>query len=1006
MKQFFGIIFLIGAFFRLNAQDTVLNAYAKVLEIDSCFIRVDTTQGFFPEDFVLLHQAKGASIDKSNTDDYGKLIKYNGAGLFEENKIQAISRDTIYLYKQVKRPFNVNFNVQIVGIRPVNKIISPAKITCPRWDSSTGGIVYLKARDSVVLNHDIDVSGLGFNGGNVSKTKVRCNFDDFYCDYQTGFGGAKGESMVQLNTNTACRGASANGGGGGNASNTGGGGGSNAGMGGLGGKEVSFGSGACSNVRVGGVGGKAILYDTLFGAIPRNSLQRIFFGGGGGGGQQNNEKSDGVAGVEGLAGGGIIFINTPKLVSNDIDLLTNGKTVTDTAGRDGAGGGGAGGTVALFVDSYQGKINVEANGGDGGSVDNNGFNSFCHGPGGGGGGGLLWLKQLSIPNNFSFSAKKGKAGLNVNSTSTCYQQSHGAQDGAPGYVLFDMKLHLASFARAKCPNLNPIAVDDTFSILEGETIGYGILKNDTITGQFSTKPIKSKSQADIKLINRDSLNYNNFNAGIDTFQYCICRKYEPILCDTANVIVKVIARNQFVFLENDSAQVDEGDSIEIDFLANDTLKGKNTFCLDYNGPNQVEFNSDSTAIKFKSIDRNLGIDSFQYCACLVQNPAICDTAWVFVNVIADTSKPHAIDDTYRIIKGIDTCFFPLRNDTFKREIQFVFTEWNTTKVISFNADSSFCLNDFDSLPDTVVLKYNICYTDTPKTCDSAEIIVIIDPDPNKPLCRNDFYDVIQDSTYKLPVSSNDDVPNPNSSLSIITPPTQGTIEGINGFEIDYKANLGFIGLDSFKYRITSNSKPFSSDSAWVTLTITLPNKFPVAIDDYYQLFKDGEIEFDPLENDSDPDSNSTNFNRFLGSLSHGFTSGATPPFIYTPDIGFNGKDSIGYNIIDDGEPQRKSRATIVFEVIDKPAPKIFNGFSPNDDGINDFFKVENAEFYDDLKLVVFNRWGQVLYTNDAYKNDWRGIDNNGNEVVDGTYFYVITIDSINYKKEGYVGINR
>ncbi|MFY0674694.1 MAG: gliding motility-associated C-terminal domain-containing protein [Bacteroidia bacterium] len=1006
MKRVFGIIFSLFLFGSLTAQDTILNAYAKVIEIDSCFIRVDTTLGFYPEDFVLVHQAKGAAINKTNSSDYGKLIKYNGAGLFEENKIQTISRDTIYLYKQVNGLFNVNFNVQIVGIRPVNKIISPAKITCKRWDSATGGIVYLKARDSIVLNHNIDVSGLGYNGGNVSQTRVKCNYDDFFCDYQTGFGGAKGESMVLLKSNTACRGASANGGGGGNTSNTGGGGGSNAGMGGLGGKEVSFGSGACSNARVGGVGGKAILYDTLFGAIPRNSLQRIFFGGGGGGGQQNNEQSDGVAGVQGLSGGGIIFINTKKLVSKNIDLLTNGMAVTDTAGRDGAGGGGAGGTVALFVDSYQGKISVEANGGDGGSVDNNGFNSFCHGPGGGGGGGLLWLKQLSVPNNFSFSAKKGKAGINVNSTSRCYQESHGAQNGADGYILFDMKLNTASISRANCPNLNPIAVDDTFSIREGETIGYNILNNDTINGIFKTKLLRGKSLATIKLIKKDSINYNNFTPGLDTFQYCICRKYEPILCDTANIIVNVIARNQFVFLENDSTQINEGDSVKIDFLANDTLKGKSTFCLNYTGPNRVEFNNDTSAISFYSLNRNLGIDSFEYCACLVKNPSICDTAWVFVNVLADTSSPKALDDTYRIVKGIDTCLFPLKNDTFIRDINFVITNTNTKQTISFQNDSSFCLSNFDSLPDTIILKYSICYSDTPRTCDSAEVIIIVGPDPNAPICQDDNYDVVQDSVYEFVVAINDIIPSENNVLTIISAPTRGVIPAILTYRVQYEATDTFVGKDSFQYKLTSPIKPYSSDSAWVYLNISLPNKRPVAINDFYKLFKDGEVEFDPLENDIDPDSNLINFDRFIGNLRQGVLTGSAPPFIYTPDLGFSGRDSIDYNIVDNGEPNKKSKASIIFEVIDKPEPKVYNGFSPNNDGVNDFFKVENAEVYDDLKLVVFNRWGQVLYTNNAYKNEWIGLDNNENELSDGTYFYVITIDSINYKKEGYVGINR
>ncbi|MGB0429366.1 MAG: Ig-like domain-containing protein [Bacteroidia bacterium] len=999
------LLVIIGLCRTLAAQDTIINAYAKVIEIDSCFIRVDTTLGFYAEDYVLMHQSKGATIDKSNSDDYGKLIKHNGAGLFEENRIQIISRDTIYLYKQVKQPFNVDFNVQIVGIRPKQKIESTATITAKPWDTSTGGIVYLKALDSITLNHNINVSGLGYNGGKVSQTRVKCNYDEFYCDYQSGYGGEKGESIVKLNNNTACRGASANGGGGGNASNTGGGGGGNAGSGGLGGKEVSFGSGACSNARVGGVGGKPILYDTLFNAIPRNTLNRLIFGGGGGGGQQNNEASDGVGGVAGMPGGGIIFINTPKLVSKNINLISNGKSVIDTAGRDGAGGGGAGGTVALFCDSYKGQINVEVNGGNGGNVDNNGFNSFCHGPGGGGGGGLLWLKQLSTPNNFSFSAQKGLAGKNVNSTSKCYQQTHGAVDGQPGYMLYDLKLNLAVVKRANCPPFKPIAIDDTLSTYEGVKVGYNIIRNDTIFGIYSTKLLKGKSLATINKKGKDSLVYQNFNAGIDTFQYCVCRKFEPILCDTANVTVKVIQRNQFIYLENDTVYVNEGDSIKIDFFENDTLKGKYTLCLNYSGSNNAKLNTDSTLIHYKSKPRNLGIDSFEYCACLIKNPAICDTAWIFVNIDADTSAPNAVNDTVSIIRNIDTCFYHLLNDTFKRAIDFNIIRTNALRTFNLETDSSICIKNHTQLPDTLIITYSICYTDTPKTCDTAQIIIVLNKDPNAPICFNDNYTMFPDTLLKENVVVNDLNTN-NVAISLITPPAIGSLNNLSITGFEYQSGFTFIGTDSFQYKLTMNKPSYEADSAWVYITIQEPNQKPLAIDDGYIIYQDQTLDFNPVENDYDPDSDSLQFDIFLSNFSNGSISGSAPFFTYTPDPGYFGNDSATYKIIDDGNPNKQSRALIKIEVLQNPKLRIPNGFSPNNDGINDALVIENGTFYNDLHLVVYNRWGQVIYDNPNYKNDWQGINQNGSELTDGTYFYLVTVESINFKEEGYVVINR
>ncbi|MES2589183.1 MAG: gliding motility-associated C-terminal domain-containing protein [Bacteroidota bacterium] len=67
-------------------------------------------------------------------------------------------------------------------------------------------------------------------------------------------------------------------------------------------------------------------------------------------------------------------------------------------------------------------------------------------------------------------------------------------------------------------------------------------------------------------------------------------------------------------------------------------------------------------------------------------------------------------------------------------------------------------------------------------------------------------------------------------------------------------------------------------------------------------------------------------------------------------------------------------------------------FSPNGDGHNDTFFIENLKEYPINKLFVFNRWGEVIYQAEPYKNDWDGTMNTpgqlfGNKVPEGMYFY-------------------
>ena len=77
-----------------------------------------------------------------------------------------------------------------------------------------------------------------------------------------------------------------------------------------------------------------------------------------------------------------------------------------------------------------------------------------------------------------------------------------------------------------------------------------------------------------------------------------------------------------------------------------------------------------------------------------------------------------------------------------------------------------------------------------------------------------------------------------------------------------------------------------------------------------------------------------------------------------------------------------------------------NVFSPNGDGINDFFVVENLQFYGNT-VQILNRWGQVVYETNNYRNNWRGTD-----LPDGTYFYVITLTESGENFAGHVTLLR
>jgi gliding motility-associated-like protein len=83
-----------------------------------------------------------------------------------------------------------------------------------------------------------------------------------------------------------------------------------------------------------------------------------------------------------------------------------------------------------------------------------------------------------------------------------------------------------------------------------------------------------------------------------------------------------------------------------------------------------------------------------------------------------------------------------------------------------------------------------------------------------------------------------------------------------------------------------------------------------------------------------------------------------------------------------------------------------SGFTPNGDGINDQLIIPALSNYTTINLVVYNRYGNVVYEASPYANDWDGTNGkSGMELPDGTYFYTLELDGGEILN-GYIYINR
>ena len=104
---------------------------------------------------------------------------------------------------------------------------------------------------------------------------------------------------------------------------------------------------------------------------------------------------------------------------------------------------------------------------------------------------------------------------------------------------------------------------------------------------------------------------------------------------------------------------------------------------------------------------------------------------------------------------------------------------------------------------------------------------------------------------------------------------------------------------------------------------------------------------------------------------------------------------------------------------------VHNAFSPNGDGINDVFvidNIDNTSCYSENTVEIYNRWGVLVFETKNYNNQSNNFDglsrgrttiNQSNSLPTGTYFYILKYTSVDgngnirtNKKDGYLYITK
>ncbi|MCB0492190.1 MAG: BspA family leucine-rich repeat surface protein [Cyclobacteriaceae bacterium] len=250
-----------------------------------------------------------------------------------------------------------------------------------------------------------------------------------------------------------------------------------------------------------------------------------------------------------------------------------------------------------------------------------------------------------------------------------------------------------------------------------------------------------------------------------------------------------------------------------------------------------------------------------------------------------------------------------------------------------------------------------------------------------------------------------------STVTITQNPTQGVATVNPDKSINYVPNIGTIGNDSFEYEICNacglcDVAVISVDILNAAPLFTSPSTTPSAAPGQSIVLSIPSLVSD-LNNNID-----------LSSFTN-FSSTANATFSYDPGTGAltlnytnatfsSAQDNISFTICD----QLNSCTDVTLQIDLNGEIVVFNGISPNGDGDNDYFFIQNIQVIEPANNVtIYNRWGDKVFEIENYDSlnpdkRFEGQQNNGKELPSGVYFYKIEFISGRSPLNGYLTLKK
>nr|MBP8249429.1 tandem-95 repeat protein [Chitinophagales bacterium] len=497
------------------------------------------------------------------------------------------------------------------------------------------------------------------------------------------------------------------------------------------------------------------------------------------------------------------------------------------------------------------------------------------------------------------------------------------------------------FIVSPLPNINPDVFNDFYTVVQDGNLSDNLMLNDsdpdgTIT--TNTTPVINAANGLFTVQLNGDFTYipNPGFVGNDTVVVQVCDNSLACINDTLFFTVTPI--NNLPSVQNDTITIQEDNNAISNILLNDSdPDGPVTVSLIIVvNPTNGTVNIDASGNYAYSPNNNFnGNDTIVFSVCDTDNNCINDTLFVTVQAINDdiivANENFSTNENTPFSGSIIANDSDIDGTAITVNTIAVFLPTNGIVLINSNGTFDYVPNAGFVGVDTIVV--NVCDSGfpLPASCLNDTIFMNVIDVNFPPIVFNENVVTDEDIAITATVITTDNDPEGtalNTGAVPVFGPLNGTIVISPNGDFTYTPNLNFNGIDTVVVQICDNGIPLPAVCSLDTIFINVNpiNDAPFVLNDTASTLSNQIVTGNILLNDSDVENTTLTADsiNLIGPSNGTIVVNSNGDFIYTPNTGYYGQDTIYINVCDSGNPLPAACVVDTLFIVINPIPAIAN----------------------------------------------------------------------------------